>query len=93
MDNIISMSKKTGDAGMSSPREVLEDALIEVEKKESGAFKNCNKLLVLALDDNDQYLVTFMQAGMKMSQCLTLCEVAKTVFLTEMGYLDGRNDD
>ncbi len=92
MDNIISMSKKTGDAGMSSPREVLEDALIEVEKKESGAFKDCQKLLVLALDDNDQYVVSFIQAGMKMSQCVALCEVAKTIFLTEMNYIPAEND-
>lgn len=93
MDNVINLSKITGDAAMQSPKQALEDALEEIESNEIGGFKDCKKLMVLALNDDDQYTVSFIQAGMKMSQCLTMCEVAKTIFLNEMGYLDGRNDD
>jgi len=82
---IISLSEATGDAGFQSPSQVLEAASKEIGER--GAFKNGKKLLILALDDDGQYSVSFMQAGMKMSECLTLCEVAKTLFLSEMEYL------
>ena len=89
-DNVINLSDVTGDAGMSSPKQALEDALKEIESNDVGGFKNCKKMLILALnEDDDQYVVSFIQAGMKMSQCLTICEVSKTIFLTDMGYLDG----
>ncbi|OEU65363.1 MAG: hypothetical protein BA863_01810 [Desulfovibrio sp. S3730MH75] len=52
------------------------------------AFKDGKKLLVLALDEGDgsEYSISFIQSGMRMSQCLALCEAAKTLFLDEMGY-------
>jgi len=85
-DNVISMADKTQNGTLQSPEQALQDALKDIGKH--GAFKNGKKLLILALDDDDgQYSVSFIQAGMKMSQCLTLCEVAKTKFLAEMGYL------
>ena len=90
-DKIVRLSKITGDAGMQSPKQVLEDALEEIELNETGGFKDCKNLMVLALNNDDgQYSVSFIQAGMKMSECLTLCDVAKSIFLTDMGYLDGR---
>lgn len=89
-DNVINLSKITGDAGMSSPKQALQDALKEIEANDIGGFKNCKKVLILALsEEDDQYIVSFIQAGMKMSQCVTICEVSKTIFLTDMGYLDG----
>lgn len=84
-DKVVSLSKITGDAGFDSPEQVLRDAIKEIGRR--GAFENGKKLLILALDDNNQYSVSFMQAGMKMSECVTLCEVAKTIFLREMEYI------
>ena len=84
MTNIKSMADKSNNAMLTSPENVLKDALKEVQ---SGKLKDSKKLIVLALDDSDCYDVRFMQAGMKMSECVALCEVAKTMFLTEMEYI------
>lgn len=82
---VISLAGVTGDAGFQSPEQLLREAIKEIGK--SGAFEKGEKLLILALDDNGQYDISFMQAGMKMSECVTLCEVAKTIFLREMEYI------
>lgn len=84
MSDIINISKKSGDASMQTPVMCLEDAIKEFEE---GSIKDYKNVLVLALNDDGEYSVRFMQAGMKMSQCVTLCEVAKTIFLTEMEYI------
>jgi hypothetical protein len=82
------MANKLSDGTLQSPEQALQEAMKDIGQR--GAFKSGKKLLILALDEgenNDQYHVSFIQAGMKMSQCLTLCEVAKTLFLDQMGYL------
>lgn len=85
-DKVISMAHAGCDGRLQSPEQALQDALGEI--RENSSLKDVKKLLVLALDDNDgEYIVSFFQAGMKMSECLTLCDVAKTQFLAEMNYL------
>ena len=84
-DNITCLGQKTGDAGMTSPRMALKDAMDSLG--EAGAFRDGKKLLVLGLDDtSENFAVSFIQAGMTMSQCVALCEVAKSIFLKEMNY-------
>lgn len=82
---VISLSGATGNAGFQSPEQALRDAISEIGQ--SGAFKDGKKLLILALDDEGQYDISFIQAGMRMSECITLCEVAKAIFLREMEYI------
>ena len=85
---IISMAKRENNGALQSPKQALEDALEAIGKQ--GAFKDGKKILILALDEGenqDQYSVSFIQAGMKMSQCVSLCEIAKTIFLSDMGYV------
>ena len=84
-NNIISLSI-AADSGMHrSPETMLLEAL---EAVRSGSWSNRKKMLVLTVDEeNESYIVNWMQAGMKMSQCLTLCEVSKMKFLVEMGYV------
>ena len=84
-DKVSNISKKSGDGTMQSPVMCLEEAIKDFG--EDGVLSEYKKVLVLALNDDDQYSVRFLQAGMRMSQCVTLCEVAKTVFLTEMEYI------
>jgi hypothetical protein len=80
-----SLSKRTGDAGFRSLEECLQDCLNDIGKH--GAFANGKKILVIALDDTTGgYGVSWAQAGMKMSECLSLCDVAKQLFLHEMEY-------
>lgn len=84
-DNITCLGQKSGDAGMTSPRSALKDAMDCLG--EAGAFRDGKKLLVLGLDDtSENFAVSFIQAGMTMSQCVALCEVAKSIFLKEMDY-------
>lgn len=85
MSDVINISDHSGDGGMQSPVMCLEAA---VKDFDGGVLQDYKKVLILALNDNDgEYSVKFMQAGMKMSQCMALSEVAKTIFLTEMGYI------
>lgn len=87
MTNIIDIGKKLNDAGYTSPKQALEEAILSLGKEGEGAFYKGNKLVILCLDDTDgQYHVTYINAGMKMSQCVSVCEVAKQIFLKEMNY-------
>lgn len=82
---IESLSKRTGDARFRSPEECLKDCLNYIGKH--GAFTNGKKILVIALDDTTGgYEVSWTQAGMKMNECLSLCDVAKQLFLHAMEY-------
>lgn len=81
-----SMSKASGNALMASPEEALKDAIETIG--ECGALEQGKKVLILALDDTqDNFSIGFFQAGMRMSECLAVCETAKSIFLKEMGYL------
>lgn len=84
--SVISLSKHSNNGAMRSPADCLNECLEDIGKR--GAFEKGRKVLVLALDDTDgQFSVSFAQAGMKMSECVALCEVAKTIFLKEMNYV------
>lgn len=83
--SIESLTDHTNDGTKRSPEQCLEDCLKDIGQR--GAFKNGKKLLVICVDDTDgHYSVSWAQAGMNMSQCLTACEVAKPLFLREMRY-------
>lgn len=86
MDNVINMANATGNGTMQTPEQALQLAMDDIGN--CGALKKGKKLLILALDEtNDQYDISFIQAGMKMSECLALCEAAKIIFLEEMGHI------
>lgn len=85
-ENVISLSKHSNNGAMRSPEECLRDCIEDLGRR--GAFEKGKKLLVLALDDTEgQFSVSFAQAGMKMSECVALSEVAKAIFLREMNYV------
>jgi len=82
-DKVISLAERFEDATKWSVEDMLLDAL---ERVRSGEKAN-KKAIVLFLDDTeDRYLHGFSQAGMAMSECVLLCEMAKTMFKDEMGY-------
>ena len=84
-DKIESLSKHTNDGTMRSPEQCLQDCLKDIGKH--GAFTNGKKILVLCLDDTTGgYAVSWAQAGMRMSECLALCDVGKQLMLSEMEY-------
>jgi hypothetical protein len=85
MNEVISMSEKLNNGAMQSPLQMLQDAIKELESHEN--LKAAKKCIVLFLNEEDgSYDVRWMQAGMKMSQCVTLCDMAKSRFKEEMGY-------
>ena len=82
---VINLGEHAGSAIMMTPEQTLERALSNVGKK--GSLKDGQKCIVLALDDTSgEYSVNFYQAGMKMSECVSLCEIAESIFKKEMGY-------
>ena len=88
---IISIADAAGSGTHRSPENMLEEALKEVRE---GSWEGRKKMIVITVDeDDDSYIVNWMQAGMRMSQCMALCEVAKVKFLTEMNYIKPNNGE
>lgn len=84
--NVVSMAEATGDGTLCSPRDALEDVIKDMDT--GGPLRHCKKVVILSLEDtDDQYKVSFTQAGMRMSECISLCEIAKCVFKKQMGYI------
>lgn len=70
--------------GNRTVRTLLEDSIDDIENVEDF---DPDKAIVLFLSSKDgQYRVTWSQANMKMSECITLCEIGKDMFKGEMGY-------
>lgn len=89
-DNIVNMGPRFNSGLLATPEMVLLDSLADVGKR--GALKEGKQLLIIALDrgkKGDDYSISFNQAGMRMSDCIALLEISKTLFLTEMGYIPG----
>jgi len=76
----ISLAERQGDGTLWSIEQMLRD-LVD-DKERLGKY---NKAIVLLLNDDGQYFVSFSQAGMKMSECVLLCEMGKDLFKEEMG--------
>ena len=76
----ISMAEKLRDGTLWSIEQMLRD-LVD-DKERLGEY---NKAVVLLLNDDGGYSVGFSQAGMKMSECVALCEIGKDRFKEEMG--------
>ena len=85
MGRTINLGDSLNDARYTSPAQALNDALERIG--EEGAFKKGKKLLIICLDDSeDDYYISWIQAGMRMSECVALCECTKSMFKEEMGY-------
>lgn len=85
-DNVVNIGFDALDAKQITPEMVLRESLKELG--ESRAFKQADKLIVIALDDTDgEYTVSWNQANMSTSQILALLEVTKTVTLQQMGFI------
>lgn len=85
-DNVINMANAGRNAMLQSSRQALEEAIIDIDNKR-GAFAEGKKVLIIALDDSTgEYCISWIQAGMKMSECMALCDIAKGCFKGEMGY-------
>jgi len=86
MSKVLSLSEHTGRSTLTSPEQALESALEMIGQR--GAFEHGKKLMIIALDDKEgQYGISFVQAGMRMSECVALCEVAKIEFLRQMNMI------
>lgn len=83
---VVKIGDYSGDAGHFSIRDSLEEAIERIGKE--GAFEKGRKVMIVALDDTDEcYNISFIQSGMRMSECVALCEVAKIEFLKMMKYI------
>ena len=79
-DKVVSLAKNGWDGTLWSVEQMLRD-LVD-DKERLGEY---NKAVVLLLNDDGEYSVGFSQAGMKMSECVALCEMGKDRFKEEMG--------
>lgn len=84
-DKVVRLGERGWNAKMMTPEDALRDALADLGER--GAFERGEKVLILALDDTGEgYDISFIQAGMSMSECIALCSVATDVFKEQMGY-------
>lgn len=87
MSKIISIGYLKDDAKLISPEECLNDCL-ENDLGKRDAFKEGKKLIVIALDDNDdKYSWSFNQAGMSASEIVALLEIVKKQIIDQ--YMEG----
>ena len=85
MGKEINLFEVLNDSRLASPEQALKYALEAVS--EEGENAGCKKVLIVMLDDNDKnYDVWPIMAGMSESQSIALMEVAKSIFLDGMGY-------
>ncbi len=86
MTNVVNLGDKACNGMMNTPEDSLKSAINDIGK--CGALEHGKKVMIIALDDSDgDYNTSFYQAGMKMPECLALCEVLKIRFLQEMRYI------
>ena len=89
-ENVISLSESCNDGTLQTPKQCLQSAAKTMSQ--GGELESVSRAMVLALDDtNNQYRVSWFQAGMNMSQCLALLEVAKMQILHEMNFVADPN--
>ena len=82
--NVTELSEYSGSGLMRDPMAALKDVISLIE---DGTI-DPNKILILSLETkNNIYSISWHQAGMKMSECLPLLDVAKIRILQEMGYI------
>jgi hypothetical protein len=87
VSNVIDICKKKNDGNYTAPIQALEEAIKCLGKEGEGAFTKGKKLIIICLDDTDgNFHTSFINAQLKMSECIALCETAKQVFLSEMNY-------
>lgn len=70
-----------------SKEEVIAMLHEAIDRLESGELEFDRALLLFLEPDPDSFIVRFMNAGMRMSECISLCEIAKVIFLRQMNYI------
>ena len=77
MGKMINLATELQDGTKQSPETCLRDCLENDIGKER-AFKSAKKLIIIALDDTEgQYDTSWNQAGMKVSEIISLLETVK----------------
>lgn len=79
-DGVISMAERAQSGTRWSVEDMLKDLIADKER-----LGDYNKAVVLLLNDQGQYTTGFNQAGLRMSECVALCEIGKDLFKEEMG--------
>lgn len=86
-NKVISMADRSDSGLIRTPKDSLEKALRFIEE-EQGVWKDAKKILIICLDDNEMnYEIEMLQAGMKSTESVCLMRVAETMFLCDMGYI------
>jgi hypothetical protein len=87
--SVVPIREHSNDSGHITVRELLQDAIKYIDENPESIAGRSRKALIIFLDDTEgNYDTRFSQAGMRMSECVTLCEVAKYPFLEKMRYIN-----
>jgi len=65
----------------------LRAAINKILTEKDFPVDECKKALILQLyDENGAYDIKYTNVGMSMAECISLCELSKTLFKNDMGY-------
>lgn len=84
MKIVSNIAEKTNSSMSVSVEMLLRDAIKDTSP--GGKLENSKKVLILTLNDDDQFTVNYFNAGMKASECVALLDIAKNIFKTDMHY-------
>ena len=82
------MANHSGDGTKWSPKDALNEAIESIDKNDGAFNQDLKKILIIAIEDSDvdNYNIGFIQSGLKMSECITACDIVKSKFRKYMGY-------
>lgn len=84
-DNVVVLALHSNNGIDLTPKQLLEEVLREIDDENSTIYKN-KKILILCLNDENQFTVRFRQCGLKCSEMLSMLTVCKQIIFKLMGY-------
>jgi hypothetical protein len=86
--SVVPIREHSNNSAHITVRELLQDAIKYIDENPDSVAGRSRKALIIFLDDTEgNYDTRFSQAGMKMSECVALCEIGKYPFLEQMKYV------
>jgi len=87
-NKIITLAEHNNRSLSISPEQLLERSLKYLRDNDDG-WGDCNAMLILGLNKkDDNYKIWWMRSNLRTSECITLTEASKTLFMIELGYVN-----
>lgn len=82
--NVKQLAISANNNQMWSVSDMLSDCINRIE---NGEYSNKKAILILVDDDDDRFLIDYLQASMRQSEVIAACDIMKTLAKQNMGYI------